>query len=209
MIELWKGLVFGIILSFIVGPVFFALIQTSIQKGFKAGAFLALGVSISDSLFIVLTFSGISKISDNIQFKFLLGITGALIMIAFGLISILKPIPEKGLAVDSLKSNSYLRKIIKGFLLNTVNPFVLIFWIGIAGLVTIEMSYSFNQASLFYIGVISMVLTMDITKSFMATKLRTVVTPHFMKIMNRGVGIVLILFGIRLFYYALEIKNMI
>ena len=30
MIELWKGLVFGLILSFIVGPVFFALLQTSI-----------------------------------------------------------------------------------------------------------------------------------------------------------------------------------
>lgn len=208
MIELWKGLLFGIILSFIVGPVFFALLQTSVEKGFKAGVYMALGVSMSDSMYIVLTFSGISKISDNLQFKFFLGLTGALIMIGLGLVSILKPVPTKGLQTDPLKSNSYIRKIIKGFMLNSLNPFIFIFWFGIAGLVTIEMEYNFNQASLFYIGVIAMVLTMDIIKSYMATKLRMIVTPHFMKIMNRGVGIVLILFGVRLFYYALEIKSM-
>ncbi|MBR9998041.1 MAG: LysE family translocator [Cyclobacteriaceae bacterium] len=209
MIELWKGLIFGIILSFIIGPVFFALIQTSIEKGFKAGAFMALGVSMSDSLYIFLTFSGVSKLTENIQLKFFLGMAGALIMIGFGLHSILKPIPKKGLNMDAMNSNSYLRKILKGFMLNSLNPFLWIFWLGVAGLVTIEMEYNFDQASLFYIGVIGMVLTMDIVKSYMATRLRMIITPHFMRIMNRGVGIVLILFGLRLIYYAFEIKSLI
>jgi threonine/homoserine/homoserine lactone efflux protein len=209
MMELIKGLAFGLVLSFMVGPVFFALIQTSIDKGFKAGVFMALGISLSDSLYIMLTFSGISKLTDNLELKFILGLGGALIMIIFGMNSIFKPVPVRGPNVNPMKSNSYLRKTAKGFVLNTLNPFVLIFWIGIAGLVTIQMDYNLEQASFFYIGVILMVLSMDITKSFLSHKLRMVVTPKFMKIMNRTVGIVLILFGIRLFYYALAIKNII
>lgn len=209
MIELWKGLVFGIVLSFMVGPVFFALIQTSIEFGFKAGFFLALGVSMSDSLYILISYSGISHITENIQLKFFLGLLGALIMIGFGFSSIFRPVPRKGLKRNHMDSNSYLRKLMKGFVLNSLNPFVFLFWFGVAGLVTIEMHFSFDQASLFYVGVITTVLTMDTIKSFLANKLRMFITPHFMKIMNRGVGIVLILFGIRLFYFALELKHMI
>jgi threonine/homoserine/homoserine lactone efflux protein len=209
MIELWKGLLFGLILSFMVGPVFFALIQTSIEYGFKAGLFMAIGVAMSDSLYIFISYSGLSQIADNMQFKFYLGLLGALIMVGFGFSSIFRPVPRKGLKRYEVDSNSYLRKTVKGFMLNSLNPFVLLFWIGVAGLVTVEMHFNFDQASLFYIGVISVVLSMDITKSFLANRLRMFITPHFMKIMNRGVGIMLILFGIRLFYYALELKQMI
>jgi threonine/homoserine/homoserine lactone efflux protein len=209
MIELGKGLLFGLILSFMVGPVFFALIQTSIEYGFKAGLFMAIGVAMSDSLYIFISYSGLSQIADNMQFKFYLGLLGALIMVGFGFSSIFRPVPRKGLKRYEVDSNSYLRKTVKGFMLNSLNPFVLLFWIGVAGLVTVEMHFNFDQASLFYIGVISVVLSMDITKSFLANRLRMFITPHFMKIMNRGVGIMLILFGIRLFYYALELKQMI
>jgi threonine/homoserine/homoserine lactone efflux protein len=208
MIELWKGLLFGLILSFMVGPVFFALIQTSIEYGFKAGLFMAFGVAMSDSMYIAISYSGLSQISENIQLKFFLGLVGALIMVGFGLNYIFRPIPKKGLKRYEMNSNSHLRKILKGFMLNSLNPFILLFWLGVAGLVTVEMHFNFDQASFFYVGVIAMVLTMDITKSFLATRLRTFVTPHFMNIINRIVGIVLILFGIRLFYYALELKNL-
>jgi threonine/homoserine/homoserine lactone efflux protein len=209
MIELWKGLLFGLLLSFVLGPVFFALLQTSLEKGFKAGFFMAIGISLSDSLYIVITYSGISKLAENMQLKFALGLIGALILIGFGINSLLKPVPRKGLKNIHMNSNSCMRKIVKGFMLNSLNPFILIFWLGVAGLVSIEMEYSFNQASTFYVGVVAMVLSMDITKSFLANKLRNMITPRFMKIMNRGVGILLILFGIRLVYYAIEIKSMI
>jgi threonine/homoserine/homoserine lactone efflux protein len=38
-----SGIGFGLVLTFITGPVFFALIKTSIEKGFHAGVALALG----------------------------------------------------------------------------------------------------------------------------------------------------------------------
>lgn len=209
MNELWQGLLFGLLLAFLIGPVFFALIQTSLEKGFKAGLFMAIGISCSDTLYILITYSGFSQISQNIQVKFYLGIFGALIMTVFGINSILKPIPHKGLNRMSGKADNYLRKILKGFILNAINPFLLIFWMGVAGLVTLQMHFHFDQAALFYAGVVSMVLSTDIMKAFLAHRLRDLITPRFMKIMNRAVGIVLIIFGLRLFYFAMELKHVI
>jgi len=209
MVELYKGLLFGLLLSFLLGPVFFALLQTSIEKGFKAGLFMAIGIAISDSLYIFITYTSVSFISENDQIKFILGLFGSMIMIAFGLFTFLKPVPKRGLRQPHFETNNYLRKIVKGFLLNVINPFLLIFWLGVAGMITIEFHYSFDQASLFYVGVVSMVLSMDITKAFLATKIRDLITPRLMKILNRSVGVALILFGFRLLYYAMEIKQLI
>jgi threonine/homoserine/homoserine lactone efflux protein len=130
-------------------------------------------------------------------------------MIVFGLFTFLKPLPTKGRKQPHFSTNNYFRKTVKGFLLNGINPFIFIFWLGVAGMITIELHYSFDQASLFYIGVVVMVLSMDITKAFLATRIRDLITPRFMKIMNRSVGIALILFGFRLLYYALEIKQLV
>lgn len=209
MVEIVKGLLFGLVLSFLIGPVFFALLQTSIEKGFKAGMFMAIGIALSDSLYIFISYTSISFFSDNVQIKFILGLVGSLIMIGFGITTFVKPVPRRGLAQSFSETNNYFRKILKGFLLNGINPFILLFWIGVAGLVTIEMEYSFDQASLFYIGVIAMVLTADITKAFISQRLRSWMTPRFMKILNRSVGITLVLFGVRILYYAFEIMGLI
>lgn len=208
MIELINGLIFGLILSFLIGPVFFALLQTSIEKGFKAGMFMAVGVSISDSLYMFISYTGVTFISDNNQIIFLLGLIGSAIMVGFGLFTFLKPVPTKGLRPAHFESNNYLRKIAKGFVLNGINPFILLFWLGIAGMIHIELHYSFDKAVPFYAGVIIMVLSADIAKAFLAHRLRDLITPRLMKILNRSVGMALILFGFRLLYYAFEIKGL-
>ena len=202
MEELFKGLLFGLLLSFLLGPVFFALMQTSIEKGFKAGLFMASGVAMSDSLYMFITYTGVSFLSENDQVKIILGFTGSVIMIVFGIFTFLKPVPTRGRKQPHFIANNYFRKIVKGFVLNGINPFIFIFWLGVAGMITIELHYSFDQAFLFYVGVVAMVLSMDITKAFLATRIRDLITPRFMKILNRSVGIALILFGFRLLYYA-------
>jgi threonine/homoserine/homoserine lactone efflux protein len=39
-----KGIVSGIVLALLIGPVFFTILQTSIEKGFWSGVFVAIGV---------------------------------------------------------------------------------------------------------------------------------------------------------------------
>jgi hypothetical protein len=57
---------------------------------------------------------------------------------------------------------------------------------------------------IFFSGIVSTVFIADVIKSYIANKLRHIVTVRFMTIMNRIVGIALFLFGFRLFYFAIE-----
>ena len=66
-----KGVGFGVTLSFVAGPAMFALIQTSLTNGFKAGVHLALGISLSDIFMVFLTLFGISSLMDNPQSRIL------------------------------------------------------------------------------------------------------------------------------------------
>ena len=47
-----QGLITGIILTLSFGAGFFALVQTSILRGYKKGLLIALGAILSDTLFI-------------------------------------------------------------------------------------------------------------------------------------------------------------
>lgn len=204
MIAIWNGFLFGLLLSVLIGPVFFALIQNSIEKGFKAGFFMALGIALSDSVYIFITYFGISRLTENPSFNMWLGGIGGLIMLGFGLVYMFKPVPVKGAKQAHEESSKWFQQIVKGFFLNGVNPFVLFFWIGIMTKISIDFQFSQNQTLIFFVTLIATVLTTDVLKSYFATKLSEIVTPRFMKIMNRVVGVALILFSLRLFNFVLE-----
>lgn len=199
-----NGLGFGLLLCVLIGPVFFALLQNSIEKGFWSGFFMAVGIAISDASYIVITYLGISQLVENPSFNMWLGGIGGTIMLVFGIIYIAKPIPQKGLKQLHAEETKWFQQILKGFALNGINPFVLIFWIGIISKVTVNFQYTTNEAVTFFAVLIATVFSVDILKAYFATKLSQIVTPQFMKIMNRVVGIALILFGLRLFNYVLE-----
>jgi threonine/homoserine/homoserine lactone efflux protein len=199
-----NGLLFGLLLSILVGPVFFSLIQNSIEKGFKAGFFMAIGIAASDTVYIFITYLGISQLTNSDSFNIWLGGIGGTIMLIFGLSSIFKPVPIKGAKQHHDESAKWFKQISKGFLLNGINPFVLFFWISVASKVTLNFQYSTYQATGFFVTLIATVLLTDILKAYFSTKLSEIVTPRFMKIMNRVVGIALIAFSLRLFNFVLE-----
>jgi len=198
-----NGFLFGLLLCALIGPVFFALIQNSIEKGFWSGFFMAIGIALSDSFYIVVTYLGISQLVDNPKFNMWLGGIGGVIMLGFGIVYLLKPVPKKGLRQRHQQGTKWFQQIVKGFLLNGINPFVLFFWLGIISKVTLDFQYNTNQSISFFVVLIATVFLSDIGKSHFATKLSQIVTPRFMKIMNRVVGIALILFSLRLFNFVL------
>lgn len=198
-----NGLLFGLLLCVLIGPVFFALIQNAIEKGFFSGFFMAVGIALSDTIYIFITYLGISQLVDNPSFNMWLGGIGGSIMLIFGIFYMFKPVPTKGLKQLHAEETKWFQQIVKGFVLNGINPFVLIFWIGIVSKITVDFQYSTNQAITFFIVLIATVFTVDILKSYFAVKLSEIVTPRFMKIMNRVVGIALVLFSLRLFNFVL------
>ena len=130
-----------------------------------------------------------------------MAIVGTVVLIAYGLYSWFKKpkiYQEKQEADTEL---SYLKYMLKGFVLNGFNPFIVIFWLGIIGLVAVNYDYSSGEQIYFFVGVLTTILVSDITKAFIAYRLRAMVTPKKILILNRSVGVILILFGIQMIYF--------
>ncbi|HRI79943.1 MAG TPA: LysE family transporter [Cyclobacteriaceae bacterium] len=200
----FNGFKLGMVLTFLVGPVFFTILQTSVERGFWRGAQVAVGVSLSDILYVTICYLGLAQGLVQSSFKVYMAYAGGAILIGFGLYhlfvksrrplqSLIHPITEK----------HFTRYMLKGFVINGMTPMVLFFWIGAVSLATIDFGYSgVTEFALFFGAVLVTVLATDITKAYLAGKLRRLITPRFMTIMNVLLGIVLIFFGFRLILLA-------
>lgn len=196
-----KGLSFGLILAVLIGPVFFTLIQASIEKGPWSGVFVAIGISLSDIMYICVAYLGLASFFSNAAYKSYAAQFGGVVMILFGVFSLFKK-PKKINPKGDLTSGNFLKYMLKGFVVNGVSPFVLIFWLGAVGIASAEYGFSGNTLFLFFAVVVGTVFFSDLLKVYLAGKLRSLVTPRFLKIMNVVVGIALILFGGRLMFYT-------
>ncbi|MEQ8473198.1 MAG: LysE family transporter [Marinoscillum sp.] len=200
----FTGLLFGLIFIFSIGPAFFSLIQTSVQKGLKKSMLLALGISLSDILYVILAIMGVSSLLERPITKLWLGIVGTVILIVYGVYSWFKKPKVYKDEIENKKDLSYLKYVAKGFILNGFNPFIVVFWVSIIGLVATNYDFTYFQQIYFFAGVLTTILCTDITKAFIAHRLRSMVTPRKILILNRSVGVILILFGMQMIYFLLD-----
>jgi len=205
-LSLLEGIGMGLVLSMIVGPVFFALIQHSIEYGFKHAMFMAMGILFSDTVYVLISHFGVSYMVNNPTVKLSLGYAGGAIMIGFGIVSFVKKGIQRpnsgGIPMQELPRKR--KGFFKGLSLNGVNPFVLLFWISVAGLVQVKKNYTDSDVFLYYAGVLTTVFSIDLLKVYIAKQLRKYITPKLMMNINRVVAVVLVIFGVRLLKFAIE-----
>ncbi len=197
-----NGLIFGLIFLFAIGPAFFALIQTSIQQGLKKAIFLALGISISDVFYVIIVLFGMSKALETDNFKFWMGIFGAIMLGAYGVYSWFKTPKiqnEEAMANDS----NFTKQFMKGLLLNGLNPFIIVSWATWVSAIAINFEYGFNQQVQFFGGMLITIFSMDVGKAFVAHRLKHLITVRFVRNMNRTVAVILVLFTIQILYFLL------
>jgi threonine/homoserine/homoserine lactone efflux protein len=199
-----NGVISGIILAFLIGPVFFTIIQTSIERDFGSGALVAIGVSLSDAFYITLSYLGIYQLFDKGSFREYLAYFGGIVLLAFGLYYLF--IKSRRMArydPEKVQVRNPWRLIGKGFVINGLSPMVLIFWLGTVGVATTKFGYTTPQKAVpFFAAIVSTVFLTDVLKAKLADKLRALLTPQFIRKLNIVLGGVLVAFGIRLIYYA-------
>ncbi len=199
-----NGVKFGVVLAFLIGPVFFTIIQVSVEKGFWRGVMVALGISLSDTIYVTICYFGLIQLINDAQFRMGMAYVGGSILILFGLYHLLVKSRKKN--TEEYKQDEkkpFYRYFFKGFIINGLSPSVLIFWVGTISLASIDFGYSKgSQFFVFFCSLLSTVLLTDILKAYLAGKLRTLVTARFLKIMNIILGIALAILGIRLIFLA-------
>lgn len=205
-----NGVVSGIVLAFLIGPVFFTIIQTSIEKGFSSGVFVAVGVSLSDSIYILISYLGLVQFAKEESFRHYMAYTGAVILLAFGLYYLLvkrRRLAQFEFQAAKIEGGPWLKLVGKGFLINALSPMVLFFWIATVSVATTQLGYTHaGKATLFFVAIVATVFSTDVIKAKLADKLRTLITPRFIRIMNIILGIVMIVFAGRLMLFPDEIS---
>ncbi len=192
-----QGILFGLALALMAGPAFFSLIQTSISHGFRKGAHLAVGVSISDVIMAFVAWYGLSSLFSTPHAQKILSICGGIVLLCFGIYTALKrhvTIPENA-DIDP-KSKFHFKYTIKGFIFNIANPTTWMFWLIPIGVASSYPSTTYQI--IFLISILATTLSMDLIKCAISNELKRFMTDRVITYMNRIIGGVLIVFGIYL-----------
>lgn len=201
-----KAVVTGFILSIMIGPVFFVLLETSIRKGIRAALSFDLGVLVSDIIYISIAyvfFAEVSSLTKGANEGYL-KIFGGSMFVIYGLITFFKTPKEHetddlGKIVHSTRD--YVMLFVKGLILNFANPMVIFYWFSVMTLgAKSDTDVDFSTQMLIYISVLLAVFfSIDVLKIIGAKKLRPFINNKVLKSLSRITGIILCAFGIVLF----------
>lgn len=198
--DILSGIPWGVFLSFMIGPVFFILLETSIIKGFRAALVFDLGVVSGDIIFIAIAYLGSYRLIKSLEDNSALFMFGGILMLAYGIISYIGLHKEK--KIDTKKiDNEIIRKdyiglFIKGFFLNIINIGVLGFWLAVIISVGPKLEMENSRMFTFFTTVIITYLLVDCVKIVLAKQLKTKMTPSNILKIKKIISIVLMVFGI-------------
>jgi len=188
----------GFFLAFMIGPVFFVLIETSVTKGFRAAVAFDAGVIIADIIFIGLAYFSSFQLLENLSNQPGLYVFGGTILTVYGLIVFLKKPNRNDLKAqlsNAFKVN-YIELFIKGFLLNFINVGVLIFWLGIIIVTGPSLENDINRFYVFFGSLILAYFITDLFKIVLAKQLKKQLTPVIILKIKKLLGIILIICGL-------------
>ena len=201
--DLSTAIPLGIFLAFLVGPVFFVLLETAALKGFRAALLFDIGVISADILFIFIAYFSTNKLLDKLKDDPGLYIFGGMLLCTYGVMSYLrikkktkKDIENEEHPTVVMTKRSYLSMIVKGFLLNFINIGVLGFWVVLLISAGPALDMNPDRLLFFFSGIIITYLIVDIFKILLAKKLRHNLTPKRVANIKIGISMVLFIFGL-------------
>ncbi len=185
----------GFLLSFMIGPVFFVLLETSATKGFRAGLVFDFGVIFADIIFLTIAYFSSFQLLENLSNQPGLYVFGGVILVVYG-ITIFFNREYIGTKTDiKPRKGGYLSLFVKGFLLNFINIGVLVFWLGVIIIVGPSLNNDPNRIIIFFSSMLSAYLVTDMVKILLAKQLRRKLTIERIRWVKKGLGIVLVIFG--------------
>lgn len=194
-----KGLGLGLILALSVGPVIFTIIKQSINNGVKGGLSFVAGVWLSDIVLVLLSnfFSG--KVSYLLVYKNAIAIVGSLFLLIMGVFYIFfkkVQLTEDNELLKKFSTSDFTKIALSGFLINTLNPGVIIFWL--INATTFAATNTLSERTIIFSLCLIVNIIADLIKIMMAEKIREKLTPRHIVLINKISGSILVLFGLGL-----------
>lgn len=202
---IYQSIILILLLTFSFGPAFFALINTGITYGYRTGAFLAVGVVLSDlfvcTLVCMLVYFGMDSLLDSKNAQTIFATIGGAILIVFGIFFFKKHEVKTEQTIDIQNQLPSPRlMVLKGFFLNLFNPSVWLLWLTNVTVTSKTVDYSIVKMLIFFVFVLGAVLAVELFKVKLSGKIKHYLTAKVMNIVNYITGTALIIFGAILIY---------
>lgn len=202
---IYQALIIIVLLTFSFGPAFFALINTGIKYGYKTGSLLATGIVLSDFILCVgiciIVHLGAINLLHSEKAQTFSSIIGGIILIVFGAFYFRKQIQKNDATIDvGFETPKASFMILKGFVINLFNPAVWFLWLGNVTAISKTLDYSMIRMIIFFSIVLVATLIVELTKVYLAGKIKRYLTHKLMLTVNYVTGTALIIFGLVLIY---------
>ncbi len=198
--DIFSALPLGVFLAFMVGPVFFVLLETAALRGFRAALTFDLGVILADIVFLCIAYFSTSQLLKSIKDDPALFIFGGTVLVVYAVISYVK-IKRANYSIadfhaQKLKRKDYIGIFIKGFLLNFINIGVLGFWLGLLIIFGPSLNMDPTRMMTFFTTVLVTYLVVDILKILLAKRLNKSLTPKRVVIVKKIISLIMLIFGV-------------
>ena len=205
-----KGLAMGLLLVLSVGPVIFTIVKQSINNGRSGGFSFVIGVWISDFLLVVLSNAFSEMVTRLLDFKMQIGILGSAFLIGMGVFYLFFKkvhLHPEDISLPPLTGGDHAKILLQGFLLNTLNPAVMAFWLTAS--TAIAVTHSTRDRIIIFTTALVLNMGADVIKVTLAGKLRKKLTIKNIRLINKISGLILLIFGaVLLFGVLLFVKKL-
>lgn len=200
----------GLALSMLLGPAFFMILQTSMEKGFRCAMRFAFGVFLSDAFLVTLCILGASQLFNNPSVSKVIGVVGGSLLVLIGLYTFRRKVELQAMPVDRPRRADHVMQKLrlpsgwqdtgKGFVMNLANPSVWLFWFVMVGSILAQYTDATGhvvryRVFLFFAVMLGTAFSIDCLKSFVAARIKNFLNEKVVSVVNKVVGVVLVLFG--------------
>lgn len=191
-----KGIIIGLFVSVPLGPIGMLCVQRTLNRGRRYGIATGLGATTSDLIYTIVALFFIGFVVDFLEDKkLMIQITGSIIVIIFG-IFINRSNPSRQPMPDQRKHETLMNDFFSSFILTLSNPLILFV------LIALFARFEFlNNNTTFFLNVIGLLSILGgaflwwSVLTFLVSKFRNKLSYRGLKMMNRIIGIIIIVIG--------------
>ena len=191
-----KGFIVGVVVSAPLGPVGVLCIQRTLNKGRWYGFATGLGPALSDIIYALITGYGMNFVAEfieNPQTMYYFQLIGSVMLFCFGVYTF-RSNPAASIRPVSATKGSLVRNFVTAFFVTLSNPFIILLFIGLFARFSFVFPDEFAyEQSLGYLAIVGGALTWWFMITYLVDKLRVRFDLRGIWILNRIIGVVVML----------------
>lgn len=196
---IFNGYKFGMLLQIAIGPVCFYIFKLATMNGFLIAMTGVMSAFLLDTLFVLGAIKGIAVLLESRRMQNLIKYFGSLVLLIFGIISILSQFDIHFLpALVEQNVSSANNAFIQTAIITLSNPLTIIFWAGVFSAKISEGNLGSKDVYIFGLGAVLATLSFLSLIALTGSYTTTFLSPQAIKIINILVGFILMYFGFKI-----------